>query len=365
MLRLGRVLMGRKRKINKQLPERLYQDAKSGVYYFKPKDGLSYNLGKVYHVALERYGKLISATDTSKKPATHSVGQLIARYMGEVSPSKAPSTHRTNVGRAKFLTYSLGHFGIYELTNKDVREYAYLRFQDATVSVNRELSLLSSIYKQATEWGLEVENPTIGVTRFFEKAAKDAKKIERYITDEELVLLHDASPVWLQLYIELKVITGLRQAGILELKTDAITDDGLFVRQPGKNSRPINFQWTPELKELIQRILAYANKLNSDYLFPNNKGQKRTDNSVRSAWQKAKDKAMKNGLKRPITERYIRNKAVTDNKNSLQSSLIVGHTNLETTIAHYEMKGVEVKNFGKTFKEIKKNSSLNNELQDT
>ena len=347
--------MGRKRKSNHTLPYRVYQDGKSGVYYYKPKHGKSHNLGSVLHQALTKYCQLISDLDTPNPSATYTVEQLINRYMAEISPTKAKSTHRSNINRAQRLNHSFGHFLVTEVTKRDVQDYAYARLKKATVSVNRELSLLSSIFRKAFDWGIDVNNPTIGVTRFLEKPAKDAKKLERYITDEELLIFYRVAPEWMKLYIELKLVTGLRQVGMLSLTKEAIQPNFLFVKSPGKNSKPLSFIWTPELRDLVHRIQQNMAVTSTDCFFSSNDGTQRSESSFRTAWQKTKKKAVENGLERPFAERYIRNKAVTDNKNSIESSMIVGHSSPQTTINNYEMKGTEVTNFAKSLSQIQQN----------
>ena len=108
--------MGRKRKTDQHLAQRLY--LRSGSYYFVDYKGKWNNLGRSYSVALAGYTQL---TDSDKPCRT--ISDLIDRYLKEVAPAKAPTTYEDNIKQGKFLRAALGHILPEKLTAKLVYQY--------------------------------------------------------------------------------------------------------------------------------------------------------------------------------------------------------------------------------------------------
>jgi len=88
--------MGRKRKTDRHLPERMY--LKSGSYYFVDYLNKWHNLGRHYVKALAQYGQF---TDPDKPCRT--VSDLLDRYLVEVAPLKAENSYKANISGAKYI----------------------------------------------------------------------------------------------------------------------------------------------------------------------------------------------------------------------------------------------------------------------
>lgn len=334
--------MGRTRTDNIHLPRRMYKDKKSGTYYFKDGAGKNHNLGKVFYSAFALYRGLVP--DNTK---IVSMADLIDKYMAEKSPLKAKTTHTDELKSAKQLKTAFGHFFPCEVTPADVGIYIEHRSKEAGVRPNRELSLLSEIFKQAPRWGINTTNPTRDVKRNPETAARKAKRGERYVTDEQLIEFMRHCPVWLRLYLELKQLTGMRQSRMLSLTVFNIKPEGLFIDTVGKRGDALTFEWSKDLSDVIGRVLAYSRLVGSEYLFPNKDGSQRGAESFKSAWARTRDKALQNGLEKGFAERYIRNKSVTDCEDKHQASKTVGHKSFKTTMDNYNMLGHKVVPFTK------------------
>lgn len=129
--------MGRKRKGSTHLPERMYLH--KGTYYLVNKDSKWLNLGKSLTSAIAEYHRLVPSQSSIK-----TMGELIDRYMIEVSPTKAESTYKGEIQEAKLLRAAFGEMYPEDITPVVIYEYMDFRSQTAPVRVNREVALLSS-----------------------------------------------------------------------------------------------------------------------------------------------------------------------------------------------------------------------------
>lgn len=333
--------MGRPRKSNIHLPPKVYQDKKSGMIYFVDAHNKYHQLGRDLSSAISSYYKLMPHHERLV-----SMADLIDRYMIELSPLKAPTTHADELKSAKQLRHRLGHLYATEVTSVDVAQYYTLRSEEAAVRANREMSLLSVMFKQAPFWGLPINNPAASIRRKSEFPAKAAKKLERYITDKQIRIFKTHTPTWLSLYIDLKLILGLRQSAMLKLNTSMILENCFFVHDISKRGGALMFDWTDDLRALIDRI-TNSMPSGSKYFFTSKTGEPHNAESFSSAWQRSMARALENDLEKPFAERYLRNKVVTDCNDLAKASKTVGHTSTSVTKQHYSMLGTRVEPFEK------------------
>lgn len=333
--------MGRPRKSGHFLPEKVYQDKKSGMFYFVDAENKYHRLGTELYSALNRYYELMPY---QKRIVT--MGHLISRYMTEISPSKAPSTHRDEKKSAKQLSHRLGHLFPQEVTTVHIAEYYKVRCTEANVRPNREMSLLSVVFKHAPYWGINVINPVPSVRRINETTRRAALKQTRYVTDEQISAFKPHTPAWLGLYIDLKMLTGLRQTAMLRMKREHVTENCLLVPDISKRGGMLQISWNKPLEETVKKILELDSGSN-EYFFTSLTGKPHNDESFKSAWRRAIDKALANGLEKRFSERYLRNKAVTDCPDLEKASKTVGHTSTSVTKQHYSMLGTRVEPFEK------------------
>lgn len=236
--------MGRKRKTGSHLPERMYLH--KGTYYLVDKDNKWTNLGKTLPKALAEYHKLVSF-----EHSINSMGDLIDRYMREVSPTKSEASYKSEISAAKFLRAAFHEIPPNTLNAQVIYQYIDYRSQTAPVRVNREIALLSHMFKKAIRWGVVESNPCHDVERNPEKPR------ERYVKDDELLAFQQYIPKWLSLYLDLKMLTGLRQTDLLNLRFDHFTDEGLLVRMSKterRSNKQLLIEWTDDLKKTYKAI---------------------------------------------------------------------------------------------------------------
>lgn len=320
--------MGRQRKTDKHLPKRMY--LKSGSYYFVDYQNKWHNLGRVYIKAMAEYGQL---TDPDKPCKT--ISELLDRYLLEVSPLKAEATYRANISASKYIRAALGHIHINQLTPKLIYQYIDAR-KKTPVSANRELALLSHMYKYAIFWSYTEVNPCIKLMRYKETPRK------RYIEDWEYLAFRKFAGPLVAAYMDFKLLTGQRKCDILRIKLSHIQDDGIHIHI-SKSKKAILIEWSNLLREAVRNIRQLARPVTGMYLFTTRKGQPYSDSGFSSIWQRKMRKAIKDGI---INERFRDHdiRAKTGSDTDLQhASELLAHADKKITERHYRRKEQKVR----------------------
>ncbi len=327
--------MGKRRKTNKHLPERMY--LKSGSYYFVDHLNKWHNLGRDYLKAIAKYAE-IRGPD---KPIT-TMADLIDRYMLEVSPTKAESTYKTELYAVKFLKAGFGKLRPDDITQQTVYRYMDYRANRSKSLANREVAVLSHMFKKAIRWGVADSNPCVGVERYKEKPR------DRYVTDEEFNAFRDYAGPLIATYMDFKYLTGLRRKDILELKREHLTEEGIHITT-SKTGKKIIIAWSDSLHAVVER----AKRLHctnpntvrfSRYLFCTQKGTPYTGSGFASIWQRKMRAALESGvLNERFREHDIRAKTGSDSKTISAASSLLTHENERITQRSYRRKTPIVK----------------------
>lgn len=125
-----------------------------------------------------------------------------------------------------------------------------------------------------------------------------------------------------------------------------ILESCFFVHDISKRGGALMFDWTDDLRALIDRITNSMPSA-SKYFFTSKTGEPHNAESFSSAWQRSMARALENDLEKPFAERYLRNKAITDYNDLAKASKTVGHTSTSVTKQHYSMLGARVEPFEK------------------
>lgn len=223
--------MGRTRKSRKDLPRRMYFH--HGAYYLIA-GGKRTRLGSELGDALRAYADLVEPNTATRR----TLGAVMDAYLAEKVPQKKPRTQEDYIEAIRLLRPIFGAMLPEDLLPRHV--YQYLRARDAKVRANREVAVLSNVMQQAIEMGLIDANPCRQVRR-----NKEEPRI-RDVSNAEVAALMAHTPAWLDAYICIKSLTGLRQGDMLRLTLFAARDDGLYV-ETGKRGKKLLFAWTPSL----------------------------------------------------------------------------------------------------------------------
>lgn len=262
--------MGRTRETRKDLPRRMYFH--HGAYSFRAPDGRRIHLGRDIGEAIRAYADLV-------QPPTGrlTIGNVMDAYQREKLPGRKERTRADYLDALRRLRPVFGAMWPEDLEPKHI--YAYLRARPAKVRGNREVAVLSNVMQQAIEMGLIGENPCRQVRRNAE-----SPRI-RDVQNDEVAALMAHTPAWLDAYIAIKSLTGLRQGDMLRLTLFSARDDGLFV-ETGKRGKRLLFGWTESLREAINQAKALRRKPSEARLFPiSASGFKAAWSRAMHAWQ--------------------------------------------------------------------------------
>lgn len=247
--------MARPRKQRRDLPKRLYVE--DGIYVYRPKQGSRQSLGKDLDEALRKYRKL-----NPLRGAAKTMSDIFDKYNVEIVPTKAPRTQRDNARELANLRSAFGDFLPDEIEAKDI--YTYMEARGARVRANREIALLSHVFKKAIRWGAAKRNPCVKGELERNVEPPRTRRVEQWELD---YFKKYASPM-IQAYCDFKDLTGMRKGDILTLTEFNLRPEGIrYVQRKrkriidprtGQELRPKErlILWTDELCDVVERIKA-------------------------------------------------------------------------------------------------------------
>jgi integrase len=306
--------MGRHRKRNKHLPQRM--QLRAGTYYHVAViDGRQRwtNLGREYGRAL-----ILWAGMEAKERPVETVADAIADYLERSRDRLAASTLEGYQKSAKRLIAVFGRMTLGDVEAHHVYRYVVER---GDVSANRDRSLLSAVYTHARNHGLHKgDDPTKGMNYRNSEVARD-----RYITDEELGKLVAAAPGRLQQLIRMAHLTGLRQGDLLALRLSDAREDGIYLRA-GKTGKALVIEWSDELRAAWRA--AQGHRIGQQPLFAARGGEAYTSSGFRAVWRRVK-------LAAGVDVRFhdLRGKAGTEHP---EPQKLLQHSDAKTTKRHYQ-----------------------------
>lgn len=334
--------MGRKRNTDKDLPQRVY--SKHNAFYYVTPDGKWIRLGKTKH---EMYLAL-SRMNLSDTPC-YTIKHLWQRYEKEVVPGKSKATQASNKTDAENLLKVFGNMSPESIKSRHVAEYLDTRGSKAPTKANKEIGLLSHMFTKAIRWGIVENNPCRGVER------NETKPRERYVEDWELAEFKKACDEFMSCYVDLKYMLGVRKTDMLLMSFAQLKEDGIYVR-PSKTRNKTGearlYEWTPDLRSVIERIRQLPRPTTSTYLFCTRDGQPLielddyTTPKFGYRWSKVMKRALRETkLRESFQERDLRAKSGTDADLQGQDATdLLGHGDRRTTqiyIRHKKAKSVK------------------------
>ena len=320
--------VGRKRKYDKGLPNRMV--LRRGTYYYivppkrvKEFGGKTWiNLGKDERLAHHRYGDCVA-------PQAQTLEMAWAEY--QKTPYFQQNSPRTQKDKrsywSKYLGETFGHMAPNEVEPPDVSMFMRKMGTNA-VQANRSLSLLSHMYTLLVEWGEAERNPCTSVRKLPEKART------RYVTDATLgQWLNHCRPM-LAIFSELAYLTGVRAPDLQASKHTDIDDAGIHIVASKTGKRSV-IPWTEALHEVVDAARSLRRRgvpRLSPYLFPNKRGEQYTASGFRAIW--TKDMGTFPGERFAISD--LRAKHATDLENAGgDATRNLGHSSRALTSRHY------------------------------
>lgn len=223
-----------------------------------------------------------------KKPVSNlTMGNLLDRYLKEVSPHLSPSTHDRNGQMVKNLKAFLGGYLLNDVSPSVVSQYKAKKVEEvySKETILRELGLLRRIFNIAIqEWELCKENPVSKVLKTLGKV--DSKRV-RYLKPDESQKLIMELPDWLKPIVTLARHTGLRRGNLLELTWQQVNlQSKLIVIDKTKNGDAIGMPLTEKAVETLSE-LQRVRYLHSPYVFCGTEGKPHSFDKVSIAFRRA------------------------------------------------------------------------------
>lgn len=336
--------VGRKKKHNRHLPRGV--SLEHGAYYFRGPDRKRIRLGGALAEATAKWAELVRPAGGAVPTMHHA----FERFQAEVLPRKAPKTQlgylymlpRLDAGYGKMPPRALLARHGYELLDRGSK---------TPTQALKLFNLMSAVLTACVRWGVLDENPFWQVR----KGEYTPAPRTRCPSDAEYAAVYAIASERLQIAMDLALLTGLRKGGILRLELSDVTDDGLLSRQPGKTTRPLLFEWTPELRAVadrakrleprVRRALLCTGKAKNPRHRP---GQAYTEDGFNAIWQRLMARATKkdehgNAI---LAERFrlndLRAKSATDSNTLAEAQSRLGHTSSATTQRVYVRKPTKV-----------------------
>jgi len=187
--------MGRKRKNNKGLPERVYHKHGSFFYVTPAPENKWINLGKT---KAEMYRAL--AELEIQPNGSYNMEGLWNDFLQDRAQGLSPATVRGYEKSAKVFLKTFGHMHPEEVVTKDIARYLLIRGRKAKTSANREVAVMSSMFTYAVELAIVERNPCLRVSRH-----KIGPR-ERYVEDWELDAFSSVCGELLSCYVDLNEV---------------------------------------------------------------------------------------------------------------------------------------------------------------
>lgn len=327
------VIVGRKRTHNKHLPRGVTLDY--GTYYFRGPDRRRVRLGRTLPEAMAAWAKLVEP----------SVGELrtmheaFERYKLEVMPRKAEKTQRTQSYMFRVLEAVFGEMTPAAIRPRDGYGYLAKRSPQAPTQAIKEFNLISHVLTKCVEWGVIDENPFWQVR----KTEYTPAPRSRCPSEAEFAAVYELAGERMRIAMDLALLTGLRRSGILGLTLDCDTPDGLLVERPGKKTKALLFEWSPELRAAVDKAKHLEPRVRRALLCTRS-GTSYSADGFSANWQRLIAKAIR---EKKLAERFtfhdLRALSATSSEDVLEASARLGHASPATTKAVYIRKPTKVR----------------------
>jgi len=230
--------------------------------------------------------------------------EVLARYLNEVIPTKKRSTQKNQTYQLNKLVEHFGNDYPAKITTQQIYKFHDMRSTTSPSSANKEMSLLSNVFKHALKWGVVSINPAINMIRNKEKPRK------RYVTHPEFDLLLHRTTGFLHDAIELAYISGQRIGDVLKMQWSDIAAKRLHVIQE-KGGEELFLKLTPGLSAIIRRCK--SKPVVGRTIICDRNGQQIRYGRLRKRLVKVVDKLVESGeLASQINLHDIRRKAGSD-----------------------------------------------------
>lgn len=314
--------VGRKRQHDRHLPQRVYQ--RSGSYYYVDAAGHWRRLARDYAEALRALAVILGQAAPSS-----TIELLIARYDLEELTHKAEKTRRGR--RQEFVQIGrvFGHMSAEDIEPHDV--WNYWQRRGKIEQARHEIRALSALLTFARRIGARTRpNPCFGLQ------LPQSRPRDRYVTDEEYLLVRDLAQPMIGYAMDLALLGGFDEGTVRTLERRNLTDAGIeFQRSKTAERGELQLiEWNEELRLTVQALLRERPQLRRA-LICNRKGNGYSANGFQSQWQRLMRKAKKAGLATGFHFHDLRAKSASDADSDQEATDRLGHSDPKLTRRTY------------------------------
>ena len=264
------------------------------------------------------------------------VAAALDRYVKEVVPTKKPSGHRRDIGRAEFLKSKMGQYSLAALSSKLIAEFRDSRLAEgkANNTVRLEIALLSHMYTIAIkEWGLGiVANPVLNIR----KPSPGQGRNRRLNKDEEQRLLEACSAhsnPYLGWIVRLALHTAMRKSEITSLTREQINLEKRTIFLPDtKNNSVRTVPLTSKAYKTIKEALSHPIRpIDTNLIFPGEPGREgiRKPYVINRVWVTALERAEITGLRFHDLRHEATSRFVEAGLSDQEVASITGHKSMQ------------------------------------
>ena len=264
------------------------------------------------------------------------VAAALDRYVKEVVPTKKPSGHRRDIGRAEFLKSRLGQYSLAALNAELIANFRDDRLAEgkANNTVRLEIALLSHMYTIAIkEWGLGiVANPVLNIR----KPSPGQGRNRRLNKDEEQRLLEACSAhsnPYLGWIVRLALHTAMRKSEITSLTREQINLEKRTIFLPDtKNNSVRTVPLTSKAYKTIKEALSHPIRpIDTNLIFPGEPGREgiRKPYVINRVWVTALERAEITGLRFHDLRHEATSRFVEAGLSDQEVASITGHKSMQ------------------------------------
>jgi integrase len=159
--------------------------------------------------------------------------------------------------------------------------------QSRSIRANREIGALASAFNYGMAIGAVEFNPCRGVRRNRETPRSRLVSIAEVNALLAVAEARQGAALMVALIAVTVALTGRRRAEILQLRRDALTEDGILVDDQKTRRfglRRYLIEWSPLLRRVIEQSASL--RASEEFVFPTRTGQPYTDFGFKTEWQK-------------------------------------------------------------------------------
>lgn len=260
-----------------------------------------------------------------KKSAKIRFADFSKEYMERHSKVEKKSW-MTDIHFLKHLNPFFGGEYIFAITQRRVEEYlAERRKSVCGATVNRELTVLKSMFSKAIEWGYLNENPCAKL-----KKSKEVQR-KRFLTDEEIKRLYAHCSSKVLDVCAVLIHTGMRKGELRHLKwSDLDFDRNEILLTDTKNGEDRSIEMNSVVKEVLLR--ARIRKEDSVWVFPGEDGSRPYD--FRTAFETARRKAGLSDVRMHDLRHTFASHLIMSGANIATVAELLGHKDIKMTMRY-------------------------------